>query len=213
MPAPSDALAGISVLDLTRNFAGPYCSMLLADLGAAVIKVESPGAGDDTRQWRPPEWNGLSATFLAGNRGKRSIAVDLDSEAGQDVVRRLAAKADVVISSFRPGSLAKRGLDHESLRRDSPGLVYCSISAYGSQGPKRDWPGYDPILQAESGMMSLTGYPEGPRPGSRSLPSTSARPCGHRSGFRPLSAPGTRRERAGWSRSASTRRRPGGCPI
>jgi len=162
MPAPSDALAGISVLDLTRNFAGPYCSMLLADLGAAVIKVESPGAGDDTRQWRPPEWNGLSATFLAGNRGKRSIAVDLDSEAGQDVVRRLAAKADVVISSFRPGSLAKRGLDHESLRRDSPGLVYCSISAYGSQGPKRDWPGYDPILQAESGMMSLTGYPEGP---------------------------------------------------
>ena len=162
MPAPSDALAGISVLDLTRNFAGPYCSMLLADLGAAVIKVESPGAGDDTRQWRPPEWNGLSATFLAGNRGKRSIAVDLDSEAGQDVVRRLATQADVVISSFRPGSLAKRGLDHESLRRDNAGLVYCSISAYGSQGPKRDWPGYDPILQAESGIMSLTGYPEGP---------------------------------------------------
>ncbi len=136
--------------------------MLMADLGAAVIKVEAPGAGDDTRQWRPPEWNGLSATFLAGNRGKRSIAVDLDSKAGQDVVRRLAARADVVISSFRPGSLAKRGLGHESLRRDNPGLVYCSISAYGSHGPKRDWPGYDPILQAESGIMSLTGYPEGP---------------------------------------------------
>ena len=162
MPASSDALAGITVLDLTRNFAGPYCSMLLADLGAEVIKVESPTAGDDTRQWRPPEWNGLSATFLAANRGKRSIAVDLDDEGGQGVVRRLAARADVVISSFRPGSLAKRGLDHESLRRDNPRLIYCSISAYGSQGPKRDWPGYDPILQAESGMMALTGYPEGP---------------------------------------------------
>jgi formyl-CoA transferase/CoA:oxalate CoA-transferase len=162
MPAPSDALAGITVLDLTRNFAGPYCSMLLADLGADVTKVESPTGGDDTRQWRPPEWNGLSATFLAANRGKRSIAVDLDSEGGQGVVRRLAAKADVVISSFRPGSLAKRGLDHESLRRDNVRLIYCSISAYGSQGPKRDWPGYDPILQAESGMMALTGYPESP---------------------------------------------------
>jgi crotonobetainyl-CoA:carnitine CoA-transferase CaiB-like acyl-CoA transferase len=162
VPAPSDALAGIRVLDLTRNFAGPYCSMLLADLGAEVIKVESPGSGDDTRQWSPPEWNGLSATFLAANRGKRSIAIDLDSEGGQGVVRRLAARADVVISSFRPGSLAKRGLDHESLRQDNPRLVCCSISAYGSLGPKRDWPGYDPILQAESGIMSLTGYPEGP---------------------------------------------------
>ena len=136
--------------------------MLLGDLGADVIKVESPGAGDDTRQWRPPEWNGLSATFLAANRGKRSIAVDLDSEGGQGIVRRLAAKSDVVVSSFRPGSLDKRGLGHESLRADNARLVYCSITAYGSQGPKRDWPGYDPILQAESGIMSLTGYPEGP---------------------------------------------------
>ncbi len=150
------------MLDLTRNFAGPYCSMLLGDLGADVIKVESPGAGDDTRQWRPPEWNGLSATFLAANRGKRSIAVDLDSEGGQGIVRRLGAKADVVISSFRPGSLDKRGLGYEALRADNARLVYCSITAYGSQGPKRDWPGYDPILQAESGIMALTGYPEGP---------------------------------------------------
>ena len=108
-------LAGISVFDLTRNFAGPYCSMLLADLGADVVKVESPLSGDDTRQWRPPQWNGQSATFLAGNRGKRSIAVDLDSDAGQDVVARLAAKSDVVISSFRPGSLEKRGLDDATL--------------------------------------------------------------------------------------------------
>jgi formyl-CoA transferase/CoA:oxalate CoA-transferase len=162
MPSSPDALAGISVLDLTRNFAGPYCSMLLGDLGADVIKVEAPTGGDDTRQWRPPEWNGLSATFLAANRGKRSIAVDLDSEDGQGIVRRLAAKSDVVISSFRPGSLEKRGLDDVTLRRDNARLIYCSITAYGSQGPKRDWPGYDPILQAESGIMSLTGYPEGP---------------------------------------------------
>ncbi len=162
MPSPSEALAGISVLDLTRNFAGPYCSMLLADLGADVTKVESPGSGDDTRQWSPPQWNGQSATFLAGNRGKRSIAVDLDREAGQEVVRRLAAKSDVVVSSFRPGSLEKRGLDDTSLRSEHPGLIYCSITAYGARGPKRDWPGYDPILQAESGMMSLTGYPDGP---------------------------------------------------
>jgi crotonobetainyl-CoA:carnitine CoA-transferase CaiB-like acyl-CoA transferase len=162
MPSPSEALAGISVLDLTRNFAGPYCSMLLADLGADVIKVESPGSGDDTRQWSPPQWNGQSATFLAGNRGKRSIAVDLDRKAGQEVVRRLAAQSDVLVSSFRPGSLEKRGLDDTSLRSEHPGLIYCSITAYGARGPKRDWPGYDPILQAESGMMSLTGYPDGP---------------------------------------------------
>jgi crotonobetainyl-CoA:carnitine CoA-transferase CaiB-like acyl-CoA transferase len=162
MPSPSDALAGLSVLDLTRNFAGPYCSMLLGDLGAEVIKVESPGTGDDTRQWRPPDWSGQSATFLACNRNKRSIAIDLDGAAGQDVVRRLAKRADVLISSFRPGSLRKRGLDYETLRGDNPGLVYCSISAYGATGPKRDWPGYDPIIQAESGIMALTGYPEGP---------------------------------------------------
>lgn len=162
MPSPSAALTGISVLDLTRNFAGPYCSMLLADLGADVVKVESPVSGDDTRQWRPPQWNGESAAFLAGNRGKRSIAVDLDSDAGQEVVARLAAKSDVVISSFRPGSLEKRGLDYPRLRSGNPTLVYCSITAYGASGPKRDWPGYDPILQAESGIMSLTGYPGGP---------------------------------------------------
>ncbi len=136
--------------------------MLLGDLGADVIKVEAPGSGDDTRQWRPPEWNGQSATFLAGNRGKRSIVVDLDSEAGQEAMQRLAAKSDVVISSFRPGSLEKRGLDYPTLRDANPGLIYCSITAYGARGPKRDWPGYDPILQAESGIMSLTGYPEGP---------------------------------------------------
>ncbi len=158
----SETHRGITVLDLSRNLAGPYCTMLLGDLGADVIKVESLGVGDDTRDWRPPAWNGQSAAFLACNRNKRSITIDLDAEAGQQLVRRLAVRADVVVSSFRPGSLAKRGLDYDSLRVDNEGLVYCSISAYGSKGPKKDAPGYDPVLQAETGMMSMTGHPDGP---------------------------------------------------
>ncbi|MGO8861890.1 MAG: CaiB/BaiF CoA transferase family protein [Acidimicrobiales bacterium] len=158
----SEALRGVTVLDLSRNLAGPYCTMLLGDLGADVIKVESPGSGDDTRNWRPPDWNGHSATFLACNRNKRSITIDLDAAAGQQLVRRLAARADVVVSSFRPGSLARRGLDYDSLHHLSEGLVYCSITAYGSKGPKKDAPGYDPVLQAETGIMSMTGYPDGP---------------------------------------------------
>jgi crotonobetainyl-CoA:carnitine CoA-transferase CaiB-like acyl-CoA transferase len=158
----SETLRGTTVLDLSRNLAGPYCTMLLGDLGADVIKVESPGTGDDTRDWRPPAWNGQSAAFLACNRNKRSITIDLDTEPGQQLARRLATQADVVVSSFRPGSLAKRGLDYESLRGLNEGLVYCSITAYGSKGPKKDAPGYDPILQAETGMMSMTGHPDGP---------------------------------------------------
>ena len=158
----SEALRGLTVLDLSRNLAGPYCTMLLGDLGADVIKVESPGSGDDTRNWRPPDWNGQSATFLAGNRNKRSITIDLDAEAGQQLVRRLAARADVLVSSFRPGSLAKRGLDYDSLREHNEGLICCSITAYGSKGPKKDAPGYDPVLQAETGIMSMTGHPDGP---------------------------------------------------
>jgi crotonobetainyl-CoA:carnitine CoA-transferase CaiB-like acyl-CoA transferase len=148
------------VLDLTRNLAGPYCTMLLGDLGADVIKVESTTYGDDTREWRPPEWSGESATFLACNRNKRSLAVDLDSDAGLDVVKRLAQGADVIVSSFRPGSLEKRGLDYAAVSRTNPGVVYCSISAYGATGPNKDLPGYDPVIQAESGLMDLTGYPD-----------------------------------------------------
>jgi crotonobetainyl-CoA:carnitine CoA-transferase CaiB-like acyl-CoA transferase len=153
---------GVTVLDLSRNLAGPYCTMLLGDLGANVIKVESPEAGDDTRNWRPPAWNSHSATFLACNRNKRSIAIDLDAELGQRLVRRLAEKSDVVVSSFRPGSLAKRGLDYDTLRHGNEGLVYCSISAYGPRGPKQDAPGYDPVIQAETGIMSMNGYPDQP---------------------------------------------------
>jgi glutaryl-CoA transferase len=167
MPSPprsllSETLRGSIVLDLSRNLAGPYCTMLLGDLGADVIKVESPGSGDDTRNWRPPAWNGQSATFLACNRNKRSITIDLNTESGQQLVRRLASRADVMVSSFRPGSLAKRGLDYDSLRQLNEGLVFCSITAYGSKGPKKDAPGYDPVLQAETGLMAMTGHPDGP---------------------------------------------------
>lgn len=156
----SRTLHGVRVLDLSRNLAGPFCTMVLGDLGADVIKIEHPAGGDDTRAWLPPQWNGLSAVNLAANRNKRSVAVDLDHPEGQEIVRALAARADVVIESFRPGSLAKRGLDYPSVAALNERVVYCSISAYGSQGPKRDLPGYDPVLQAETGIMSLTGRPE-----------------------------------------------------
>jgi len=156
-PDLNATLRGLRVLDLTRNLAGPYCTMILGDLGAEVVKVEQPGRGDDTRAWTPPDWNGESTTFLSANRNKRSLAVDLDEPQGADIVRRLAAGADVLVESFRPGSLDKRGLGYDRVRVDNPGLVYCSISAFGSVGPMAGSPGYDPILQAYSGIMSMTG--------------------------------------------------------
>ncbi|HLN12097.1 MAG TPA: CoA transferase [bacterium] len=152
-------LAGIRVLDLTRNIAGPYCAMILGDLGADVIKVERPGSGDDCREWRPPAWYGYSTTFVNFNRNKRSLAADLDSADGQEIVRRLARRADVVVESFRTGSLAKRGLDYAQVRADNPRVIYCSITGFGSTGPLRNRPGYDPIVQAYSGIMSTTGEP------------------------------------------------------
>lgn len=154
-------LAGIRVLDLTRNIAGPYCSMILGDLGAEVIKVERPGGGDDTREWRPPQWNGISTTFLAFNRNKKSIAVDLDRDDGRDVVLRLARRSDVLLESFRRGSLARRGLDYARISAENPRVVYCTITGFGTVGPHKDRPGYDPVLQAYSGIMSLTGEPGG----------------------------------------------------
>ncbi len=154
-------LDGIRVLDLTRNFAGPCCTQILGDLGADVVKVERPGAGDDTREWRPPQWQGISTSFLSFNRNKRSLAVDLDHPDGQAIVRRLALRADVLVESFRHGSLAKRGLDYARVSRDNSRIVYCSINGFGSTGPLRDRPGYDPVVQAYSGIMSLTGEPGG----------------------------------------------------
>ena len=154
--------SGLRVVDLTRNLAGPYCTMLLADLGADVVKIEQPGAGDDTRSWAPPLWGGVSATFLAANRNKRSLALDLDRPEGVDIVRSLASRADVLVESFRPGSLDRRGLGYEALRELNPRLVYCSVSAYGHDGPLAGRPGYDPVLQAYSGIMSITGESDGP---------------------------------------------------
>lgn len=150
-------LEGVRVLDLTQNVAGPFCTQVLADLGAFVIKVERPGTGDDTRAWMPPEIGGESATFLALNRGKHSVAADLSSAQGREIVKRLAETVDVVIHSLRPASARKMGLDHEELSSRNPGLVYCAISAFGEVGPLRDLPGYDPLIQAFSGIMSVTG--------------------------------------------------------
>ena len=155
-------LTGLRVVDLTRNFAGPFCTMTLGDLGAEVIKIESPGVGDDTRSWVPPTWNGTSTSFLAANRNKRSLAVDLDRPEGVEIVRDLIARADVVVESFRPGSLAKRGLGADDLCRRYPRLIHCAISAFGGVGPLRDKPGYDPVLQAYSGIMAMTGEPDRP---------------------------------------------------
>ncbi len=155
-------LEGVRVVDLTRNFAGPYCTMTLGDLGADVIKIESPGVGDDTRAWVPPAWNGISTSYLSANRNKRAIAIDLDTDDGATIVRELASRADVVVESFRPGSLAKRGLGADALCELNPRLVHCSISAFGGVGPMRDSPGYDPVLQAYSGIMAMTGEPDRP---------------------------------------------------
>jgi crotonobetainyl-CoA:carnitine CoA-transferase CaiB-like acyl-CoA transferase len=161
-PLLSQSLAGLRVVDLTRNLAGPYCTMILADLGADVVKIESTTGGDDSRSWQPPSWNGESATFLSANRNKRSLAVNLDTDDGRQLVRELAAGADVLVESFRPGSLRARGLDYESLRELNPAIIYCSISGYGGRGPKADRPGYDPVIQADTGIMELTGYPADP---------------------------------------------------
>jgi crotonobetainyl-CoA:carnitine CoA-transferase CaiB-like acyl-CoA transferase len=153
-------LNGIQVLDLTRNLAGPYASMILGELGADVVKVESPG-GDDTRLWGPPFWEGESAVFLAANRNKRSIALDLRTDEAREVMERLCRRSDVLLESFRPGALERLGYGYGWARSLSPGIVYCSVTPYGEGGPLRDKPGYDPLMQAFSGIMSVTGEPAG----------------------------------------------------
>ena len=158
-------LDGIRLLDLSRVLAGPWCTQLLADLGADVIKVEQPGAGDDTRHWGPP-WlehgdERVAAYFLAANRGKRSVAIDFGKPEGADLVRRMAAEADVVVENFKVGGLKKFGLDAATLRAANPRLVYASITGFGQDGPYAGRAGYDYIIQAMGGMMSLTGVPDG----------------------------------------------------
>jgi crotonobetainyl-CoA:carnitine CoA-transferase CaiB-like acyl-CoA transferase len=160
-------LSGIRVIELARVLAGPWAGQILADMGADVIKVEHPEGGDDTRTWGPPFVEGkdgenLSAAYYhAANRGKRSIAVDLRTEEGQETVRRLAASADVLIENFKLGGLVKYGLDYESLRKINPKLVYCSITGFGQNGPYANLAGYDYIVQGMSGFMSITGEPDG----------------------------------------------------
>lgn len=163
------ALDGITILDLTRILAGPTCTQLLGDLGAEVIKVENPlTGGDDTRGWGPPnvcdtdgQPTDLSAYFMAANRNKKSVSIDIATPAGQSQVRALAAKADIVVENFKPGGLAKYGLGADDLLMRQPGLIYCSISGFGQTGPNRDKPGYDLMAQGFGGIMSLTGEPDG----------------------------------------------------
>ncbi|HAM58079.1 MAG TPA: formyl-CoA transferase, partial [Candidatus Rokubacteria bacterium] len=154
-------LAGIRVVDLTRVLAGPFCSMALADMGAEVIKVEEPGKGDDTRGW-PPFAGGEATYFMAVNRGKKSLTLNLKAPEGQDILRRLIRRADVLLENFRPGTMERLGFGWERLRVENPRLVYCSISGFGESGPEASRPGYDLIVQGESGIMDLTGFPDGP---------------------------------------------------
>ena len=162
------ALSHIRVLDLSRILAGPWAGQVLADLGADVIKIERPGVGDDTRHWGPPYLNDadgnptdLSAYFLSVNRGKKSVAIDITSPTGQDIIRRLAVTCDVVIENFKVGGLKKYGLDYEGLKAVNPALVYCSITGFGQDGPYANRAGYDFMIQAMGGLMSVTGEPDG----------------------------------------------------
>jgi crotonobetainyl-CoA:carnitine CoA-transferase CaiB-like acyl-CoA transferase len=156
------ALDGLLVVDFTRVVAGPACTQTLADFGAEVIKIENPDGGDDTRHYEHADLAGESAAYISLNRGKRGIALDFTKPAGRDVARELIARADVVVENFSAGVMKKFGLDYASVAPANPRLVYCSISAYGREGPFASRPGFDPITQAESGFMSLTGFPDGP---------------------------------------------------
>ncbi|MDE0313181.1 MAG: CaiB/BaiF CoA-transferase family protein [Caldilineaceae bacterium] len=152
------ALSHITILDLSRVLAGPYATMTLGDFGAEVIKIEQPGRGDDSRHWGPPFTDGgQSAYFLCTNRNKRSLTLNLKTDAGQKIFRQLAAQADVVVENFKASGMERLGLDYESLKADNPGLIYCAITGYGQTGPDRALPGYDTVIQAQGGIMSITG--------------------------------------------------------
>jgi formyl-CoA transferase/CoA:oxalate CoA-transferase len=161
VPAAKKPLAGVRVLDLTRVLAGPFCSMILADMGADVIKLEEPGKGDDTRSW-PSFLNGESTYFMSVNRGKRSITLNLKAPAGQEILRKLVRKSDVLLENFRPGTMDRLGFGYRALSKLNPKLIYCSISGFGESGPESARAGYDLVVQAESGLMDITGFPDGP---------------------------------------------------
>ena len=154
-------LEGIRVVDLSQNIAGPYGTQMLADLGADVVKVEPPG-GDPARTWGPPFWEGETPLFLSANRNKRSICVDLKSDGGKVVVDRLVDSADVFVQAFRSGVIESLGFGYAQLKQRRPALIYASVTGFGSQGPLRETPGYDPLIQGYSGLMSITGHPGGP---------------------------------------------------
>jgi crotonobetainyl-CoA:carnitine CoA-transferase CaiB-like acyl-CoA transferase len=155
-------LEGVRVVDFTRILSGPYATMLLADLGAEVIKIERPGSGDDTRGWGPPFWRGTSTYFAAVNRGKRSVALDCGDEEGREMVRALIATSDVVVENFRPGVTERLGIAYEDLCEEHPGLVYASINGFGSRGPRAQEAGTEVIVEAHSGLMAMMGVPDGP---------------------------------------------------
>lgn len=153
----SGALETIKILDLSRVLAGPLCTMILGDLGAEVIKVEAPGGSDDTRKWGPPFQNGVSAYYLCANRNKKSLTVDLKSQEGVALIKSLVSESDVIINNFKTGTMKRLGLDYETLSEINPGIVYCSITGFGETGLYQSMPGYDFIIQAMSGLMSITG--------------------------------------------------------
>jgi crotonobetainyl-CoA:carnitine CoA-transferase CaiB-like acyl-CoA transferase len=155
-------LAGVTILDLSRVLSGPYCTMLAADMGARVIKIEHPDRGDDTRAWGPPFVKGESAYYLSVNRNKESVAVDFKSDAGRAIIDALLARADVLVENFRPGTLDRLGLGYADVSARDPRLIYVSISGFGQTGPRRMEAGYDAVAQGEGGLMSVTGTPEGP---------------------------------------------------
>lgn len=155
-------LAGIRVLDLTRILSGPFCTMKLGDMGAEVIKIEQPGKGDDTRTWGPPFVKGESAYFLSVNRNKKSVTLDLKSPEGKDIISKLIKRSDVLVENFRAGVMEKLGFGYESVKRMNPRIIYCSISGYGQTSSRSHQPSYDLIVQGESGLMDITGYPDGP---------------------------------------------------
>src|SRR5215213_2576044 len=158
---PRGALDGLRVLDLTRILAGPLCTMTLGDMGADVVKIEPPGTGDDTRTWGPPFAEKESAYFLGVNRNKRSITLNIAVKPGQEILAKLIARSDVLVENFKVGTLEKWGFGNDWLEKNAPRVIRCSITGYGSTGPKAGLPGYDFILQAESGLMSICGDPEG----------------------------------------------------
>lgn len=153
----SGALQHIRVLDLTRVLAGPYCTMVFGDLGAEVIKVEAPGGSDDTRKWGPPFKNNVSAYYLCANRNKKSITADLKTHEGIEIIKKLVRKSDVVIHNFKTGTMERFGIDYDILSNINPKIIYCSITGFGETGPYKQMPGYDFIIQAMSGLMSITG--------------------------------------------------------